>query len=379
MRLGVREALVDGELVAGDVEVDGDTITAVGVQPAAANGTAVPGFVDLQVNGFGGIDFQSCDVEGYRTARAALAATGVTAFQPTLVTAPVARIERALATISAAQPDDGSRILGAHLEGPFLSPRFKGAHDERHLLAPDIDVAARLCAAGPVTYMTLAPELPGAMELLAWLVERGIVVSLGHTDADADAANAAYDAGARTVTHLYNAQRRFTARDPGITGVALTRADVIVQVIADFVHLAPETVLATHLAVRDRLVLVTDAIAAATAAVAATDGSGALAPGGSVAFPIGDRTLHVDETSARLDDGTLAGSVLTMDRAVRNLVSLGIPLVEALGAASTTPATLVGRPELGTLAPGTPADVAVLDDDLRVTRTILGGREGYVA
>jgi len=213
--------------------------------------------------------------------------------------------------------------------------------------------------------MTIAPELPGGMELLAWLVEHGVIVSIGHTDADAATAHAAYNLGARAVTHVYNAQRRFTSRDPGITGVALTRADVAVELIADFVHLAPETVLGAWLACRDRLVLITDAIQAA-----------ASGPG---EFRLGDRVIYVDDQVAKLADGTLAGSILTMDQAVRNLMSLGVPLADAVHAATAAPARLLGRPELGTLRPHTPADIAVLDESHHVTRTLVAGQELFAA
>lgn len=364
MRLGVSAAIVDGQVVPGDVVIEDGTIRAVGADPPGAGGTAVPGFVDLQVNGFGGVDFLATDVDGYREARRRMATFGVTAFQPTLVSSPLPVLHEALDQAAMAQGDGGVHLLGVHLEGPFLAPRWKGAHDERYLLAPDRDVAERLCGRGPVTYMTVAPELPGGLELLAWLVAHGLVVSVGHTDADAAAAHAAYNAGARAVTHLYNAQRRFTARDPGITGVALVRADVVVQLIADFVHLAPETVLGAYRNAAGRFALVTDAISAA-----------ASEPGD---YRLGDRVIHVGD-AARLDDGTLAGSILTMDRAVRNLVSLGVPLVAAVGAATSVPAGLVGRPELGTLRPGTPADVAVLDGAHHVTRTLVGGREVWAA
>jgi N-acetylglucosamine-6-phosphate deacetylase len=304
-------------------------------------------------------------VAGYRVARQAMAQFGVTGFQPTLVTSPVATLQEALQQCAKAQDEFGPRILGAHLEGPFLSEKFKGAHDERYLLPPDVKLAEWLMGWGPLNYMTIAPELPGGMELLRWLVEHGVIVSIGHTDADAAVAHQAYNLGARAVTHVYNAQRRFTARDPGITGVALTRADVAVELIADFVHLAPETVLGAWLCARERLVLITDAIQAAAA--------------GSGDFQLGDRVIHVDETAARLDDGTLAGSILTMDQAVRNLMSLGVSFVDALHAATAAPARLLRRPELGTLRPSTPADVAVLDDEHRVVRTLVAGIEVFAA
>lgn len=364
-RLGVAAAIVDDEIVRGDVEVNDGVIGGVGLSPAGRSGLAAPGFVDLQVNGFGDVDFLSADVDGYRHAGEVLLSTGVTAFQPTLVSAPVDSLLNAIETATKAVSEVRPRILGIHLEGPFLSPKWKGAHDERWIIPPDLALAERLCLAGAVTTMTLAPEQPGGMDLLRWLVTHGVVVSVGHTDADAGAAHAAYDAGARTVTHLHNAQRRFTARDPGISAVAMTRGDVTVELIPDFVHLARETVRLAWLAAGRRLAVVTDAIAAA--------------PRSTGEFLLGDRTILVADDAARLPDGTLAGSVLSMDKAVRNLVDIGVPVSEAVRAATTVPARVLGRDDLATLRAGTPADVVVLDDALMPVRTLRDGLEVWAA
>jgi N-acetylglucosamine-6-phosphate deacetylase len=364
MRVGVREAIVDGQVVPGDVEIDGDRVVAVGVQPAGGGGTAVAGFVDLQVNGFDGVDFLTADDEGYRTAGESLAATGVTAYQPTFICSPLSVYRPALAQAGDAMARvAGPRVLGVHLEGPFLSPRWPGAHDPANIVDPDPRLAAELTASGVAVYMTLAPERPGGLELVVQMVAAGVVVSCGHTDADAATAHAAYDRGARAVTHLYNAQRRWQPRDPGVGGAALVRGDVTVQAIVDGLHLAPETALQAYLAARGRFALVTDAVEAARR----EDGR----------YRLGDRDVIVADGAARLADGTLAGSVLTMDEAVRNLVALGVPLVEALAAASSVPARLIGRPDLGVLRPGLPADVAVLDEGVRVRRTLVAGVEAY--
>lgn len=362
--MGVREAFVDGQVVPGDVEVGDGRVRAVGLRPAGRAGTAVAGFVDLQVNGFGGVDFLTADAAGYRQAGEALADTGVTAYQPTLVCSPPAAYGPALAEAAAAMvAGGGPRVLGVHLEGPFLSPEWPGAHDPAHLRDPDPRLAAELLASGAVRYVTVAPERPGGLDLVAQLVAAGAVVAIGHSDADAATAHAAFDRGARAVTHLYNAQRRWRPRDPGLAGAALARRDVVVQLIVDGFHLAPETVVATHLATRGRFALVTDAIAAAGR--------------GEGRSRLGDREVVVAGGAVRLADGTLAGSVLTMDAAVRNLVALGVALPDALAAASAVPAQLLGRPDLGALRPGQPADLAVLDDGLRVTRTLVAGIEAH--
>jgi N-acetylglucosamine-6-phosphate deacetylase len=362
MELGVSAALVDGRLVPGDVRVAAGQVTEVGVPSRPdARGTAVPGFIDLHINGFAGVDFLAAEADDYEMVGRALAATGVTAYLPTFVTSPPASYQRALGVVGGVESDAGPRLLGVHLEGPFISRRWKGAHDERYIQEPDIELAASLCDAGPVRVVTLAPERPGGLELVEYLSDRGVVVSCGHSDADAQTAYRAFDHGARAVTHVYNAHRRWQARDPGLAGAALVRDDITVQAIVDNIHLAPETAYAAFLATRDRFALVTDAIAAA--GLPAADSR------------LGRQTVHVRDGEVRLPDGTLAGSVLTMDRAVANLVAQGASLEAAVHAASRAPALLIGRPDLGRIAVGHPADIAVLDDELRVTRTFVGGTE----
>jgi N-acetylglucosamine-6-phosphate deacetylase len=365
-RLGVARCLSAGGPVEGDVVVDVEgRVVAVGASPPGRRGLAAPGFVDLQVNGFGGVDFLAADADGYRRASRALAATGVVAYQPTFVSSPPSVYEAALREVASVGETGGARVLGVHLEGPFISPRWPGAHNPEHLRLPDPALLKRLLELGPVTEVTLAPELPGALDLVRALAARGVVVAVGHTDADAATARAAFDAGARALTHVHNAHRRWAPRDPGVAGVALVREDVVVTAIADLVHLAPETVLQVAACARGRFAVVTDAIQAA-----------GLGPG---AYALGDRTVEVRGDEARLPDGTLAGSVVTMDRAVRNLVGLGVPLEEAVRAASTVPVLLLGRPELGALAPGLPADLVVLSEELEIRRTLVGGVEVFAA
>jgi N-acetylglucosamine-6-phosphate deacetylase len=367
VRLGVSAALVDGALVDGDVTIDGDSVTAVGVPGGAGRGVAVPGFLDIHINGIAGVDFMTADAEGHAHAGEVLAAAGVVAYQPTFVSSPPEAYDGPLAAAAAAMTaSDGlPRVLGVHLEGPFLSSQWPGAHDPAHLLEPDASLAERLCDAGPVTTMTLAPELTGGLDLVERLVRRGVTVSVGHSDADASVTHAAFDRGARAITHIHNAHRRWRPRDPGPAGVALVRPDVSVQAIVDGVHLAPESALGTFLAAGRRFCLVTDAVEAA-----------GMPPG---TYRLADRVVHVAEGAVRLADGTLAGSVLTMDAAVRNLVASGAAFDDAVYAAATAPARLLGHDELGVLRPGVAANVAVLNDELEVERTIVNGREAFAA
>jgi N-acetylglucosamine-6-phosphate deacetylase len=362
MRLGVAAAVVDGVLLGGDVEVADGRIAAVGLA-GGGSGIAAPGFVDLQVNGFGGVDFMTADEAGYRIAGDALLETGVTSFQPTLITAA----EPALVAALAAIPPDlaGPRVLGAHLEGPFLSPLRLGAHPAAERRDPDPELLGRLLRAGPVRQMTLAPELPGADALIALLHERDVVVSFGHSNATAAEAQHGFDLGVTTVTHLFSAMRTFGHRDPGLAGAALARDDVIVQVILDGRHLAAETARVIWRAAAGRVALVTDAMA----------GAGV----GDGVFRLGGAEVEVRDGVARRPDGVLAGSTATMIDSVRNLHALGVPLADAVGAATAVPARVAGRPELGSLRPGGPADVVVLDDALEIRAVLVGGQERVAA
>jgi N-acetylglucosamine-6-phosphate deacetylase len=358
MKLGVAAALVDGMLVPGDVEVSDGRITGVGLAAPGGSGTAVPGFVDLQVNGFGGVDFLDADSDGYRRAGEALLETGVTSYLPTLITSPEEQLLASMREV----PVGGTgrpRVLGVHLEGPFLSPARLGTHMASSRRDPDLALLTRLLEGGPVRLMTLAPELPGAGELIDELRTHGVRVSLGHSDATAPQANEAFDRGVGTVTHLFNAMRPFRHRDPGIAGAALARDDVIVQIILDGIHLAPETATVIWRAAAGRVALVTDAITAA----GLSDGS----------FSFGDLDVSVHDGTVRGPDGVLAGSVLTMIEAVRNLHALSVPLADAVGAATEVPARVLGLPDLGRLAPGLPADVVILTDRLEIERVLVGG------
>ena len=360
MRLGVEAALVRGELLSGDVELADGCVYAVGLNGRPGRGVAVPGFVDLQVNGFGGVDFLSADCDGYRRAGEALARTGVTAFQPTFITSPEDELEAALREVP--PEDDGiPRVLGAHLEGPFIAADRLGTHPSESRRDPDAALLERLLSAGRVAHVTLAPELPGAIELVDLLRSRGVTVAFGHSSATADEARRGFAHGARTVTHLFNAMRPFEPREPGLAGAALVCPEVLVQVILDGVHLADDTARLVWQAAPGRVALVSDAIA----------GAGV----GDGRYRLGGTTVEVRDGIARREDGVLAGSTLTMIEAVRNLVALGAPLAGALSAASEVPARIAGRDELGRLEPGAAADVVVLDDRLEVERVMVGGAD----
>jgi N-acetylglucosamine-6-phosphate deacetylase len=363
MRLGVEAAVVDRTLVRGDVEVVDGLVSAYGLEGPNGSGIAVPGFVDLQANGFAGVDLMGADADGYRRAGEALLETGVTAYLPTFISAPEEDLLAALGNVPTEA--GGARILGVHLEGPFLSKKRLGIHPPSARRDPDPALLDRLLGAGPVRLMTLAPELPGADELIDRLLFAGVAVSCGHTDATAEEAARAFDRGVRAVTHLFNAMRPFRHRDPGLAGAALARDDVVVQIILDGVHLAEETARMVWKSAAGRVALVTDAVAAAGMG----DGS----------YVLGGSAIEVRNGVARGLDDVLAGSALTMIEAVRNLNGLGIPLGEAVAAATQVPARILAQPGLGRLAVGLPADLVVLDDNLEIERVWLGGEARVVA
>ncbi len=353
MRLGVAAALVDGRLLPGDVELDDGVVQALAAGAGGRTGLAVPGLVDLQVNGIEDVDLLGADADALARAGAALLAAGVTAVQPTYVSAPEDAVVGALRAVP--RGGFGPPRSGVHLPGPYRAPARAGAHDPAALRAPDPALLARLLDAGPVSQVTLAPELPGAGALIGDLLVRGVTVSLGHSEANAAEAHAAFARGARTVTHLFNAMRPPTARDPGLALAALSRDDVDVQVIADDHHLADETLLVAWRAAPGRVALVSDA-------VARTALGGTQVQAGPDGVP-------------RRADGTLAGSPATLLDGVRRLHALGADLAGALHAATAIPARIAGRADLGRLRPGAPADVVVLDDRLEIRRVLVGGAD----
>jgi len=332
-----------------------------------------PGYVDLHIHGSSGYDVMDDSPEALPAIERFLARHGVASYFPTTVTAPMDRTLCALETLAEAietrkhESQDGRRRavpLGIHLEGPFLSHVRRGVHPSEHLLPPRLEIFERLWAAarGHIRMMTIAPELDGAIELIAAAAERGISVSLGHSDADFAIAERAITSGARHATHTFNAMRSFDHRNPGIVGAVLTDERFTADIIADGVHVDPSVVkLFAHAKGPEKTVLITDA----TAATGMPDGR----------YRLG--SIEVDVRDGRCtSDGKLAGSVLTMDRAVRNLAHFaGWELPQAIAAASRNPARVAGLASKGVLAPGADADFVVLDAQGEVLRTFIGGVE----
>jgi N-acetylglucosamine-6-phosphate deacetylase len=330
----------------------------------------VPGFIDLHVHGGAGAQVNGDDAAGVADEVRRLAEHharhGTTALLATTVSDSVEDLQETLRGIGrclSGQDSAGARVLGAHLEGPWIAPARAGAHDVRHLRPPSRSELAQLLGVSPgvVKLITLAPELDGAVDVIAAIVEAGVVASIGHTDADLATTRVAIDAGARHVTHLFNAMPGLRHRRPGPVGVALTDQRVTVEVVADGVHLDPVVLALVMLAAGDRVVAVTDASAAVGLA------AGRVRLGSREVDVRGDRVVLADAPD------TLAGSLLTMDRAVANLVSAGASLAAAVSTATSTPARVIGELDRGVIRVGAVADIVVLDPDLRCAATVMGG------
>lgn len=326
-----------------------------------------PGFIDLQVNGAFGYEVGS-DAKALARLAEKLPATGVTSFLPTLISLrgdqAVAALQAHVACTTPAPSRPRALPLGLHLEGPLLAPSRHGAHDRRNVENATVaDVERLVLAHDPavVRMVTLAPERPGALPLVAMLKGRGVVVALGHTEATFEQMAAGFDAGASAVTHLFNAMSPFGHRAPGAVGAALTDDRVVVTLIADGIHAHPAALaLAVKAKGLARVALVTDATAAAGL--------------GAGSYRLGGRVVISDGRAVRMPDGTLAGSALLMDQAVRNLVAFAkVGAAEALRAASEVPARLLGLGRKGRLAPGCDADLVLLDRKLRVQSTFVQG------
>jgi len=359
------------DLVPGIVEIHGGRIVRVREGQARRAdvripGILAPGLIDLQINGAAGVDFATCErAEDLAPVRRFLLATGVTAYLPTLISSPLPQLHTALRRWALfAHAGGGPRILGAHVEGPYLNPSYAGAHHPDLLRPPDpTELAALLDSApGLVRLLTLAPELPGAASLIELAVRRKVAVAAGHSSATFVEAQAAFGAGVRMVTHVFNAMRPMHHREPGIAGAALVDRRVVCGLIADLVHVHPSVILmVASLKGSSRVALVTDAVAPA--------GGG---PDGALA----GRPLAVTD-APRLADGTLAGSLGTLDQAIRNVVSLGIAPRDAVLMASAVPASVIRRRDLGRIAPGARADLVAFDRRLKVRAVYVDGREVY--
>lgn len=363
--------------------IQDDRITAIGHRdeiqvPAdardllARDTIVVPGFVDVHIHGAGGHDVMEATREALSTITERVARRGTTSLLATTVSASPDETCRSLAGIAAyiASPENrptphrpAAEILGIHLEGPFISSARRGVHPESALEAPSIPLLERFlaAAAGTARILTVAPELPGALELIERAVKEGLVVGIGHTDATYEQAQEAIERGAKHAVHVFNAMRPFSHRDTGVIGAVLTHGDVSAEIIADGVHVdspAVEILLASK--GPDRVILVSDGIAA----TGMPDGD----------YHLGSIDVRVSKGVARNAEGRLAGSTLTLDRAVRNMVQLNVPLIDAIHMATLGPARRLGLAgKKGVIAVGADADLVFLHQDLSVAGVMTRG------
>ena len=364
--------LTDGEKIAAVGRPDEVSVPASARRHDKRDLSVVPGFIDVHIHGASGYDVMDSSPEALIAITTNVAARGTTSLVATTVSASeestcraaeavVAWMERAKAEAQRNRPS--AEILGVHFEGPFISHTRRGVHPEEWIAAPSIPLFRRLLASakGTARILTLAPELPGATDLIAEAVRAGVVVSLGHTDASYAEAMAAISHGARHAAHVFNAMRPFAHRETGVLGAILTSPGVTAELIADGVHV-DDAAIRILLASKGThgVVLVSDGISA----TGMPDGR----------YRLGTFEVNVAGGVARNSDGKLAGSTLTLDRALRHMVALGISLREALPMLTANPAQLLGLEQRkGNLIPGADADLVLLDDQLNVTGVMTRG------
>ena len=359
--------LRDGAAEPGDVAIAGGRVVAsspAGSTVLDATGLLVaPGLIDVQINGAAGVDL-TYEPERWPEVAAFLPRTGVTSWCPTLITCPVESIARAQASVVGAVPDGAAAPLGLHLEGPMLSPANRGAHPVEHLRLPDPRLYADWSPATGVALVTIAPELPGAIAAIETLAGRGVAVSVGHSAAGPVEVAAAADAGARGVTHLFNAMGPLHHRELGTVGAALAEDRLRCGLIADGLHVHPAVVrVAWDRLGPERTVLVSDAVWALGA------------PAGP--HRLGDTLVVADDNGVRTGDGRLAGSLLGLDDGLRTLLAAGASPADAVAAATSTPAALLGLADRGHLRAGAVGDVVLLTPALEVVATVVRGQLAY--
>lgn len=373
------------EIADGVIIVEGTTITGLGHRDETrvpegavdyvAPGVVIPGFVDIHIHGAGGHDVMEASERALERITTTAARHGTTSIVATTVTAPIADTCKSLAGITeyiaahescesvTENPKLAAQILGIHLEGPFISKSKRGVHPADAIERPSADLLKEFLEAAQnrVKIVTVAPELPGALELIGTLVKGGMVAAMGHTDADYEQARAAIQAGARHTVHIFNAMRQFTHRDPGILGAVMTDPDVTAEVIADGVHVAgPAIQVLIGTKGFDTVILASDG----TSATGMPDGH----------YRLGTMDVTVKGGVCQNSEGKLAGSTLTLDRALRFIVGIGAPLPEAVRMATILPARRLGLAgKKGILAPGADADIVALTPDLHIAGVMTRG------
>jgi N-acetylglucosamine-6-phosphate deacetylase len=336
----------------------------------AADGFIVPGFIDIHMHGGGGSDVMDGSYEALKQIAKTNLRSGTTSFLPTTMTMDKEKIIASLKSVREAHEKGtgAAEILGVNLEGPYINPLKKGAQKEEDIRSPSIEEFIELNKASGnlIRIVTIAPEISGAVNFIRWLSEHNIIASAGHSNATYEEVQEGIKAGLTHVTHIFNAMRRFDHREPGTAGAALSSPELIVEMIADGIHLHPVTMkIIVKIKEPEKIILITDAMAA----TGEPDGI----------YSLGGQEVVVANDEARLKNGTLAGSILTLDKAVRNMVDIvGISLIEAIRMVTVNPAKCLGvENRKGSLEPGKDADIVILDENLRVTTTLVRGKIVY--
>jgi len=347
------------------------TATLTGVEVIEAKDKfIVPGYIDIHIHGGGGSDVMDGDYEAINQIAIAHSHFGTTSFLPTTMTMSKDKIIRSLRSIckAAKKGTAGAEILGIHMEGPYINPEKKGAQKEEDIKKISIEefLEFNQASGNLIRLVTIAPEMPGAIDLIKYLYKQGIIASVGHSNATYVQTRAGIQAGLSHVTHTFNAMRELHHREPGVVGAALTSPELTVEVIADGIHIHPIVLkILTKIKEAEEIVLITDAMRAA----GLKEGT----------YDLGGQEVIVTKGQARLKDGTLAGSVLTMDKAVKNMASkVGVPLPKAIQMASFNPARSIGIDDKkGSLEPGKDADIVILNKNLETELTIVAGKIVY--
>lgn len=371
-------AIVNGKIISSDRMIEGKTLVfgekIVGICDSwdgcdvidAKGGYVTPGLIDVHIHGYLGADASDGDIDGLKRMAAGLARNGVTSFLPTTMTVSYEQLERAFDTVRlfmASPAEDGAVALGVNAEGPFLSPAKRGAHDSALLRAPDAEFLLK--HSDVVRLATIAPDLPGAIDCIARLAAGGMKVSAGHTTANFDTAIRAIDSGATQATHTFNAMPPLNHREPGATGAFLWDDRVYCELIADGFHVHSAFFRLLRRMKGDHLVLITDC----TRAGGMGDGE----------YELGGQIMHVNGVRCLLPDGTIAGSILRLNAAVKNMITLGgVEVWEAVKMASANPAAALGIADSkGALEGGMDADIVIFDDAFEAKNTIIGGKMVY--
>lgn len=327
----------------------------------------VPGFVDIHTHGAVGYDVMDGNPEGIVKMAEFLASHGVTSFLPTTTTLDIESTLKAISAVeeAVALNKDGAKIIGIHLEGPFINPKHKGAQNEKYIIEPTKELLEILTQSRLVKLVTIAPEISGAISAIKFMRDRGIFISLGHSDATYEDTVKAIMAGATLVTHLFNGMRPFHHREPGIIGAGIVEDSLKCQIIADGIHIHFSAIRLVYKAKGYKnIVLISDSMSA----TGLSDGD----------YELGGLKVTVRSGAPRLEDGRLAGSTLTLDNAIKNMVNkVLVPLPFAIEMASRVPAKSIGEALIGSFSYGNKADIVVLDRNLNVVRTYIDGRLVY--